>query len=178
MNDTPDNGPQSGKENNAGKKKDGKDKASAGLRRSMARMALVQALFQIEFNKPSERTVLDEFLSDRIHEDYDGLKLSTLDQSLFIELYKGIRLERELLDDMLRSVLDKDWPLERIDPLLAVIMRAGAYEIQERLDIPARVVISEYVDIANAFFGGKETAMVNGILDRLAHGVRKEEFEK
>ncbi|WP_343563189.1 transcription antitermination factor NusB [Kiloniella sp. b19] len=151
---------------------------SPNMRRSMARIAAVQALFQVEFNQASANTVVNEFLNDRVSEDLDGLRLKGLDQSLFLELLKGLMQERELTADMVASVLDKDWTMDRLDPLLRLIMQAGAYEIQLRPDVPARVVISEYVDIAHAYFGNKETAMVNGVLDKLAHARRADEFEK
>ncbi len=149
---------------------------NASLKKSMARLALVQALFQIEFNQASSKTVLDEFLNERRDEEVDGLNISALDQKLFIDLYKGINQERELVDDMLTSVLVKSWPLHRLDPLLRLVMVAGAYEIQQHVDTPAKVIISEYVDVAHAFLGDKETAMVNGVLDKLAHSLRKDEF--
>lgn len=149
---------------------------TASLKKSMARLALIQALFQIEFNQGSSKTVLDEFLNMRRDEEVDGLNIAAMDQKLFIELYKGICQERELLDDMLVSVLDKSWPIHRLDPLLRLVMVAGAYEIQQRSETPAKVIISEYVDVAHAFLGDKETAMVNGVLDRLAHSLRKDEF--
>ena len=149
---------------------------TASMKKSMARLALIQALFQIEFNQGSSKTVLDEFLNMRRDEEVDGLNIAAMDQKLFIELYKGICQERELLDDMLVSVLDKSWPIHRLDPLLRLVMVAGAYEIQQRAETPAKVIISEYVDVAHAFLGDKETAMVNGVLDRLAHSLRKDEF--
>ncbi|WP_299377274.1 transcription antitermination factor NusB, partial [uncultured Kiloniella sp.] len=133
---------------------------TASLKKSMARLALIQALFQIEFNQGSSKTVLDEFLNMRRDEEVDGLNIAAMDQKLFIELYKGICQERELLDDMLVSVLDKSWPIHRLDPLLRLVMVAGAYEIQQRAETPAKVIISEYVDVAHAFLGDKETAMV------------------
>ncbi|MEH6631876.1 MAG: transcription antitermination factor NusB [Halopseudomonas aestusnigri] len=148
------------------------------LKKSKARLALIQILFQIDFNKASAKTALNEFLSDRLDEEIDGLNIADLDQKLLIELYKGINQERELLDDMLISVLDKSWPIHRLDPILRLVMVAGAYEIQQHVDTPAKVIISEYVDVAHAFLGDKETAMVNGCLDRLAHGLRKDEFDK
>ncbi|WP_020593314.1 transcription antitermination factor NusB [Kiloniella laminariae] len=149
---------------------------NASLKKSMARLALIQALFQIEFNEASAKTVLNEFLNGRIDEEIDGLNLAALDQNLFIQLFKGVNEERALLDDMVSSVLDKSWPMHRLDPLLRLVMVAGAYEIQQRADTPVKVIISEYVDVAHAFLGDKETAMVNGVLDRLGHSLRKDEF--
>ncbi len=151
---------------------------SDGLKKSKARLALIQILFQIDFNKASSKTALNEYLSDRLDEEVDGLNVADLDQNLLINLYKGINQDRELLDDMLVSVLDKSWPIHRLDPVLRLVIIAGAYEIQQRVDTPVKVIISEYVDVAHAFLGDKETAMVNGCLDRLAHGLRKDEFDK
>ncbi|OUS18504.1 hypothetical protein A9Q97_00870, partial [Rhodospirillales bacterium 47_12_T64] len=86
---------------------------SDGLKKSKARLALIQILFQIDFNKASSKTALNEYLSDRLDEEVDGLNVADLDQNLLINLYKGINQDRELLDDMLVSVLDKSWPIHR-----------------------------------------------------------------
>src|SRR5262249_19436107 len=80
----------------------------------------------------------------------------------------GVPHNRRDLDDMIAAVLVEDWTIERLETLLACILRAGAHELADRGDIPARVVISEYVDLADAFYGDKETGLVNGVLDRLA----------
>jgi N utilization substance protein B len=94
-----------------------------------------------------------------------------------ISLVKGVAAEAASLDDMLAAVLAEDWPVERLETLLRVILRAGAYELGYRPEIPARVAITEYVNLAQAFFHGKEPGMANGVLDRLAHSLRPEEFE-
>jgi N utilization substance protein B len=75
-------------------------------------------------------------------------------------------------------VLSSEWPLERLEMVLRAILRVGAYELAFRIDVPARVVITEYVDIAHAFFAGKEPGMVNGVLDKLAHGIRVAEMSR
>ncbi|MCH7796366.1 MAG: N utilization substance protein B, partial [Proteobacteria bacterium] len=85
--------------------------------------------------------------------------------------------ERDALDDMLAAVLDENWPVERLEILLRIVMRAGAFELSRRPEVPARVVVAEYVDLAGAFFGGKEPGLVNGVLDRLARALRPEAFE-
>src|SRR3546814_13626523 len=77
---------------------------------------------------------------------------------------------------MRAAVLDEDWTIERIERLLHVLLRAAVVELSNRLEVPARVVISEYVDLAGAFYDGREIAFVNGLLDRLAHVLRAEEF--
>ena len=77
---------------------------------------------------------------------------------------------------MLAAVLDDDWPVERLEPLLLVLLRAGAYELSERPAVPARVVISEYLAVADAFFSAKEPALINGVLDRMGRALRPEEL--
>ncbi len=147
-----------------------------GARQSVARLAAVQALYQVEMTgAPSERVVA-EFLSHRLDEELDGVTLAAADRGLFEELVRGASAERDDLDDMLAAVLDADWPVERLETLLRIVLRAGAYELSGRPDVPVRVVISEYVDLAGAFFGGKEPGLVNGVLDRLARELRPQAF--
>lgn len=151
-------------------------RAIGSPRRSAARLAATQALYQIELADAPAETVLREFLDHRLDEEVDGLRLAPVDRALLGDLIRGVVAERRALDDMLSAVLDEDWPLDRLETLLRVLLRAGAYEISERLDVPARVIITEYVDLAHAFFGGKEPGLVNGVLDRLARALRGEEF--
>lgn len=148
-----------------------------GAKRSAARLAAVQALYQVAMTGAPAETVLAEFLEHRMAEDMDGLHVAAADRRLLADLVTGVAAEAEELDDMLTAVLDENWPVERLETLLRVVLRAGAYEVAGRRDVPARVVISEYVDLADAFFGGKEPGLVNGVLDRLARSLRPEEFE-
>jgi len=148
-----------------------------GAQRSAARLAAVQALYQVAMTGAPAEKVLAEFLEHRMAEDLDGLRLAVPDRRLLADLVTGVAAEAEELDDMLAAVLDENWPVERLETLLRVVLRAGAYEVAGRRDVPARVVISEYVDLADAFFGGKEPGLVNGVLDRLARSLRPEEFE-
>jgi N utilization substance protein B len=152
-----------------------KDRAS-GQRRSAARLAAVQALYQIELSGTAPEVVLNEFLDHRLKEEVDGLRLDGADRRMLSDLVAGIAKEAHALDDMLSAVLEDDWPVERLETLLRLVLRAGAYELSERRDVPPRVVIAEYVDLADAFFGGKEPGMVNGVLDRLARSLRPEAF--
>jgi N utilization substance protein B len=139
-------------------------------------LAAVQALYQLEMTgAPSERVVA-EFLAHRLDEELDGVTLAAADRRLFEQLVRGASAERDDLDDMLAAVLDPDWPVERLETLLRILLRAGAYELSVRPDLPVRVVISEYVDLAGAFFGGKEPGLVNGVLDRLARELRPQAF--
>ncbi len=148
-----------------------------GARQSRARLAAVQALYQAELTDSPVEAVLAEFLAHRLDEEVDGVSLATADRGLLELLVRGVGKEREELDDMLAAVLDEDWPVERLETLLQILLRVGALELSRRPEAPVRVVISEYVDLANAFFGGKEPGLVNGVLDRMARALRPEAFD-
>ena len=148
-----------------------------GAKQSAARLAAVQALYQAELTDAPVETVLVEFLTHRLDEEVDGVSLAAADRGLLELLVRGVGKERDELDDMLAAVLDEDWPVERLETLLQILLRVGALELTRRPEAPVRVVISEYVDLAGAFFGGKEPGLVNGVLDRLARALRPEAFE-
>lgn len=153
----------------------GKRRRPSGL--SAARLLAVQALYQMAVGSQSAREVLQEFLQHRVEEDIEGLKHASVNRELLAELVEGVAGKHDELDDMIAAVLDEDWTLDRLEILMHALLRAATFELAERLEAPARVVISEYVDLANAFFDrGRETAFVNGLLDRLAHVLRAEEF--
>ena len=152
----------------------GRPKRPSGL--SAARLLAVQALYQRAVSDQSAAEVLREFLQHRVEETIEGLKHGAVSRELLGELVEGVVKNEDMLDDMLAAVLDEDWTIERLELLLHVLLRAAAFELSDRLEVPARVVISEYVDLANAFYDGRETAFVNGLLDRLAHVLRAEEF--
>lgn len=152
--------------------------AAAGpSRRTSARLAAVQALYQVEMSGLSVGEVIREFVALRLTEDNDGLRLGRIDQELFGVLVRGVVSEVADLDDMLTAVLPGDWPVERLEKILRIILRAGVLELSQGPETPARVIIKEYVDLAHAFFDGREPGMVNGILDRIAHLLRPEEFD-
>ncbi len=148
-----------------------------GAKQSAARLAAVQALYQAELTDAPVETVLVEFIAHRLGEEVDGVSLAAADRGLLELLVRGVGKERDELDDMLAAVLDEDWPVERLETLLQILLRVGALELTRRPEAPVRVVISEYVDLAGAFFGGKEPGLVNGVLDRLARALRPEAFE-
>jgi transcription antitermination protein NusB len=147
-----------------------------GKARSTARLAAVQALYQIEIAAGDADQVIAEFAGHRLGESLEGVKLAKPDANLFAELVQGVARNRRDLDDMIAAVLTEDWTIERLEVLLRCLLRAGAHELADRPDIPARVVISEYVDLADAFYGEKETGLVNGVLDRLARELRPQEL--
>jgi N utilization substance protein B len=148
-----------------------------GAKQSAARLAAVQALYQAELTGAPVEAVLAEFLAFRLDEEVDGLSLAAADRGLLEFLVRGTGKERDELDDMLAAVLDDEWPVERLETLLRILLRVGALELSRRPEAPVRVVVSEYVDLAGAFFGGKEPGLVNGVLDRLARALRPEAFE-
>jgi N utilization substance protein B len=148
-----------------------------GAKQSAARLAAVQALYQAELTDAPVEAVLAEFLALRLGEEIDGVSLAGADRGLLELLVCGVGKERDELDDMLAAVLDEDWPVERLETLLRILLRVGALELSRRPEAPVRVVVSEYVDLAGAFFGGKEPGLVNGVLDKLARALRPEAFE-
>ncbi len=151
--------------------------SSGTTRRRAARLCAIQALYQIELSGGPPEAVLAEFIDHRLGEVIEGLKVDQADRDLLGALVREGAAETAALDDMLSAVLAEDWPVNRLETLLKVILRSGAFEMAYRPDVPARVVISEYVNLAEGFFERKETGMANGVLDALARHLRPEEFE-
>ncbi len=150
-------------------------KAAPGGRRAAARLGAVQALYQLDMNGGSPAAVADEFVQHRLGREMDGDVYGGADEELFRRLFLGAAARREELDNIVAAVLPEAWPLDRIDSILRQILRCGVYELAELPEIPAPVVISEYVGVADAFFAGKEPGMVNAVLDRLARDLRPTE---
>ena len=144
-------------------------------RRSASRLAAVQALYQVDLAECSTERVLEEFTRHRLEGKSEGIVPGPVDRAFFADIVRGVARHHEDLDNMIAGALTEAWPLERLESVRHAILRAGTYELLERTDVPAPVVISEYVDIAHAFFGGKEPGLVNGILDRLATILRPDE---
>jgi N utilization substance protein B len=145
--------------------------------RRIARLAAVQALYQVEVVGLGADAVLLEFLQHRLDDEIDeGLRLGDMERGLFGDLVKGVSGKRGELDEMLEPLLQPDWSLARLEILLRIILRAGAYELAFRTEVPPKVAITEYVDLAHDFFGGREPSLVNAVLDRLARVVRAETF--
>lgn len=150
---------------------------AGGRRRSIARLAAIQALYQLELNPGrGPDAVIGEFLHHRLGRDIDGDNYGEADATLFGDIVRGVSDNRERLDETLSAALSDDWPLPRLETLLRLILEAGAYELIHRSDIPPRVTISEYVAIAYAFFSGREPALANGVFDRLARTLRAVEL--
>lgn len=149
----------------------------ARRRRTRARLAAVQALYQLELNPDlAPESVVREFAQHRLGREIDGERYGEADRMLFADIVEGVAKDRDRLDVALSTVLAEEWPLMRLDAVLRAILRAGAYELASRHDVPPRVSIDEYTTIAHAFFSGKEPGFANGVLDRLARVLRPSEF--
>jgi N utilization substance protein B len=147
-----------------------------GQRRLAARLAAVQALYQLAMSDSTVDEVTAQFLSERLKEEVDGLSLAEADRKLFRRLVTGTARAAGDYDNMLAGVLPEGWPLERIETLLLALLRAAIHELADAPETPAKVIITQYLEVAHAFFGGKEPGFVNSLLDRLAHELRPEEF--
>ncbi|MDR3494404.1 MAG: transcription antitermination factor NusB [Ancalomicrobiaceae bacterium] len=145
-------------------------------KRGTARLAAAQALYQMEIAGSELGDVIAEFEAYRLGKEIDGLQFREADAAFFRDIVSGVVREQRRIDPSVHLALTEGWPLKRIDVTLRAILRAGTYELLARKDVPARVVITEYVDVAKAFFGEDEPGIVNGVLDRLAREIRPEEM--
>lgn len=150
----------------------------AARKRTAARLAAVQALYQMEIVGAPADTVVDEFLAHRLNPDAtrEEPDFGEADKMLFAELARGAAAQRESVDRTIAGALSPDWPLPRLEAVLRAILRIGTYELAHRRDVPPEIAINEYVDIAHAFYAGKEPGMVNGVLDKIARDLRPEEM--
>lgn len=144
--------------------------------RGAARLAAVQALYQMELGGATVPDILAEFQTHRLGKEIDGEQYRDADGAFFREIVTGVVDDQRVLDPAIDAALAADWPLARIDATLRAILRSGAFELAHRSDVPGRVVITEYVDVAKAFFEGEVPAMVNAVLDALARRLRPGEF--
>jgi N utilization substance protein B len=150
---------------------------ASGRRRSVARLAAVQALYQLELNREANpEAVVREFVRHRLGHDIDGDRYGEADPALFSDIVRGVAADLDPLDTTISDVLTEEWPLARFDAVLRAILRAGAYELVHRRDVPPRVSINEYTTIAHAFFSGKEPGLANGVLDKLGRTLRSSEM--
>ena len=144
--------------------------------RSVARLAAVQALYQMAVSGVGAEAVVREFHDHRFDRDVDtggdpaaeGARLAEADESFFADLVRGVVAGQGEIDKAIAKRLAEGWRLERIDATVRAILRAGAYELTHRADVPTEVVIDEYVELAKSFFEGPEPGFVNGALDAVA----------
>ena len=145
-------------------------------RRRAARLAAVQALYQIEMNDAGADEVIAEFVRHRLGAADDGAASAAADAALFADLVRGACARGDEIDALISAALSADWTLHRLELLLRAVLRVGVYELVGRPQVPARVAINENIEIARDFFSRGEPGMVNGVLDRIAREVRAVEF--
>jgi len=147
--------------------------------RSRARLAAAQALYQMEMAGEDAGDVVSEFRSHRLGFERDGGEAETLgdaDEALFADIVEGVVARQVEIDKAIAGSLTPGWTLERIDATLRALLRAATFEIIARDDVPARVILDEYVRVADAFFGDSEVGFANGVLNGLARKTRPTEF--
>jgi N utilization substance protein B len=147
-------------------------------RRGAARLAAVQALYQMDIAGSGLNDILAEFESHWIGREVEGAQYLPAEAAFFRDVVSGVVREQRELDPLIDDALSKGWPLKRIDAILRAVLRAGSYELEHRKDVPGRVVVSEYVDVAHAFVEKDETGMVNAVLDQIARQFRADEFAR
>lgn len=140
--------------------------------RSAARLAAVQALYQHEMEEIPIPRLLHEFHHHRLGATIEGVEYADAEVDFFDDLVSGVHARADELDALISARLAKGWALARLDRPMRQILRAGAYELVARADVPTGSVISEYVDVAKAFYDRKEASFVNGLLDAVAKDVR------
>jgi transcription antitermination protein NusB len=150
---------------------------TAGPRaRRAARMAAVQGLYQMDLAQTDLNAVIDEFKIHRFGKSEGDDTIGGADATFFAELLRGVVRHQRQIDPLVDQQLAVGWRLARVDSILRAILRAGVFELLERPDVPGRVVINEYIEVAHAFFDEDEPKVVNGVLDKLARRLRAAEF--
>ncbi len=144
--------------------------------RSVARLGAVQALYQMELTGTGVDSVIEEFRRHRLGRDIEGVATAEADVEFFDDLVRGVVGRQVAIDKQVNARLAEGWRLARLDSILRALLRAATFELMARADVPARVVIDEYVELACAFFDGSETGFVNGALDRIARVLRPNEL--
>jgi N utilization substance protein B len=146
--------------------------AARSRSRSAARLAAVQALYQQEMEGLPVPQLLHEFHHHRLGATIDGIEYADAETAFFDDLVKGVDARREEIDALIAANLAEGWSLERLDKPMRQILRAGSYELVARADVATASAISEYVDVAKAFYDKREAAFVNALLDKVAKDVR------
>jgi N utilization substance protein B len=161
-----------------GKSQGRRKNGTAALARTASRTAAVQALYQMDLAGTDLNDVIHEFTEIRFpaSEDEDDI-IAGADPVFFAEILRGVLRRQRDLDPLIDQQLATGWRLVRVDSILRAILRAGVFELMERRDVPAKVVINEYINVAHAFFAEDEPKVVNGVLDRIGRQLRQSEFE-
>jgi N utilization substance protein B len=144
--------------------------------RSAARLSAVQALYQMDLAETDLNKVIGQFNLHHFGDKAEDRSVSAADRDFFAAILRGVVRRQREIDPIVDAQLAEGWRLTRVDSTLRAILRAGVFELIERDDVPARVVISEYVEVAKAFFSEDEPRVVNGVLDKIARRTREAEF--
>lgn len=139
--------------------------------RSAARLGAVQALYQLEMEGTPTARLLDEFHQHRLGKTIEDTEFAAADVAFFDDVVRGVEARRSEIDERIASHLAQGWALARLDRTMLQILRAGTYELLARPDVPKAAAISEYVDVAKAFFEDREAKFVNGVLDAVARDI-------
>lgn len=141
-------------------------------RRAGARLAAVQALYQMEQTGQSARSVIADFMEDRLGLNDEGEPVEEADPDLFKSVVEGVVDRQEQIDGAIMKRLAEGWKIERLDATSRAILRAGAYELIADISLPSQIILDEYVSLAHAFFEGSEPKFINGLLDNVSRDVR------
>jgi N utilization substance protein B len=141
--------------------------------RSAARLAAVQALYQHQMEGTPQARLLDEFHQHRLGAEIEDAQYADAEVDFFDDLVIGTLARRDEIDELVTARLAQGWTLTRLDKTMVQILRVGTYELLARADVPKAAVISEYVDVAHAFFDEREAKFVNGLLDAIGKEARK-----
>lgn len=140
--------------------------------RSAARLAAVQALYQMDMEKVGLARLLDEFHAHRLGAEIEDAQYADAEVEFFDDVVAGVNVRRAEIDALVEGKLGEMWKMGRLDKTMLQILRCGTYELIARADIPTGAVIDEYMDVAHAFFDKKDAKFVNGLLDAVAKDVR------
>lgn len=142
--------------------------------RGAARLAAVQALYQMDIGGTGVLEIVAEYETHRLGQELDGATYLKADAAWFRSIVSGVVRDQVRLDPLIAAALQDDWALSRLDSTVRAILRAGVFELTDRKDVPVAVIVTEYVEIAQAFFDDDEPKLVNAVLDRIAKQVRAE----
>ena len=149
-----------------------RDDIKQANQRGAARLAAVQALYQMELSGTGVLEIVSEYENFRLGQELDGDQYLKADPSWFRSIVSGVVRDQRKLDPVIADSLVEGWPLSRLDATIRAILRAGVFELIERKDVPVPVIVTEYVEIASAFFNEDEPKLVNAVLDSVARKVR------
>jgi N utilization substance protein B len=141
-------------------------------RRAGARLAAVQALYQMEQTGQSARSVIADFMEDRLGLNDEGEPVEEADPDLFKSVVEGVVDRQEQVDAAIMKRLAEGWKIERLDATSRAILRGAVYELIAEIGLPSQIILDEYVSLAHAFFEGSEPKFINGLLDAVSRDVR------